>query len=329
MNTNKLYLGIDVGSMELVISEGITNSSAKFTKLPTTTIKNTIESINTWLEKLPSNAHIIYEITGTYSLNLSYCLTLAETDFSIITPSQSKGFAQTMKINHQNDEIDASLLALYGANFAPEKTIIEDEQIHHLRQKRKHLSSLMAQKQAINNQLHALSFDPRADPLVVESLELLGQTFDLQITKFKDELYNVDEQQYKKLFELITSVIGIGEASANALIIATNGFQNFSNVKQVLKFLGIVPKEKDSAKSVHKKYGLAKTGVAYVRSILYMAARSAKKHNLACAEIYNKQRSLGKPHKVAMIAVMNKLIRQIFGVVKSQTKFDNKYEFAK
>lgn len=329
MSVNKLYIGVDVGSTELIISEGIKDCSPKFTKLITTSISNTIESINTWLTILPPDAHIINEETGTYSLNLNYCLTLAGVDFTIITPTQSKGFAQTMKVSHQNDAIDASLLALYGANYKPEKSIIEDDYLHHLKQKHKHLSSLITQKQVVENQLHALSFDPRPEQGVIDSLTLLQATFQTQIDKFKQEIFTLDKQEYQHLYKLICSVVGIGEASANALLIACNGFKNFLTVKQVLKFLGLVPAQKESSKSVRNNYGLAKTGVAYVRAILYMAARAAKKHNLACKDVYDRQRANNKPHKVAMIAVINKLIRQVFGVVKNQTFFSNHYEFAK
>ncbi|RYU91750.1 transposase [Emticicia agri] len=329
MTINKQYIGIDVGSHELVIAQGLSQASSKFIKLPVQTIDNTIEAINQWIETLGENVHIIFEQTGTYNLPLSYALTLHEITFSVITPSQSKGFVKSMKVTHQHDGVDAALLSLYGANYQPAPTSIEDEHLHHLRQKRKHLSTLMTQKQAYENQLHALSFDPRADKLVIESLELLQMTLQIQITKFKEELFTLDDDQHKHLFGLIKSVVGIGDASANALIIASDGFKNFSNVKQVLKFLGIVPIEKHSSKSVHKNYGLAKTGLGYVRAILYMAARSAKKYNLACVAVYQRQRALGKAHKVAMIAVMNKLIRQVFGVVKNQTLFVNDFEFAK
>jgi hypothetical protein len=93
---------------------------------------------------------------------LAYCLDLAEIPFSILTPLQSKGFAQTMKVSTQTYEVDACLLALYGANYHPDNTVLESETIHQLKQKRKHLSSLMSQKGAIDNQLHALSFDKKA-----------------------------------------------------------------------------------------------------------------------------------------------------------------------
>lgn len=60
-----------------------------------------------------------------------------------------------------------------------------------------------------------------------------------------------------------------------------------------------------------------------------MAARSAKKHNNACREIYIRLRANGKAHKVALMAVVHKLLKQVFAVVKNDVLFDNLYTIAK
>lgn len=326
---NKQYLGIDVGSKELFISQSIEQPREKFLKLSVQKIANTVECINQWIDGLSPQIHIIFESTGTYSLPLAYCLEMAGITFTIITPSQSSGYAQIKGVINRNDEIDASLLAYYGASNQPEPTLLESEYLHHLKQKRKHLASLMQQKQVVDNQLHALSFDSKADKEVLSSLQFLQVTFTKQIQQFKEEIFSLSDEQYNHIHQLMTTVVGIGDASANAIIIATNGLENFSHVKQVLKFIGIIPKEKESGKAVRKKYGIAKSGVAFVRSTLYNAAKSAKRFNWACKEIYERLRSKGKCHKVAMIAVINKLIRQVFAVVKSNTVFDNNFELAK
>ena len=325
----KLYFGVDVGSQELVMSQGVQTMTPKFIKLTTEKIKNEMSSINVWVESLPSNAHIIFESTGNYSLPLAYCLELAEIPFSILTPLQSKGFAQTMKVSTRTDEVDASLLALYGANYHPENTVLESESLHQLKQKRKHLSSLMSQRGVVDNQLHALTFDKKADPKVLQSLTLIQTTLQIQIKEFTDEIFTLTQAEYQHIYQLMTSIVGIGEVSANSIIIATNGLENFQNAKQLVKFFGLAPRIKESGKSVNQKFGIGKSGVGFVRATLYNAAKSAIRFNLACKELYERLRSKGKCHKVAMVAVMAKLVRQVFAVVKSNTAFDNKFQLAK
>jgi transposase len=327
--TGKLYFGVDVGCDDLVVSQGIQTASAKFVKLATEKISNEVSSIDAWIGSLPQNAHIIFESTGNYSLPLAYCLELAEIAFSLLTPAQSKGFAQTMKVSTRNDEVDACLLALYGANYHPDDSVLESETLHHLKQKRKHLSSLMSQKVAVDNQLHALSFDKKADPKVLKSLRLIQQTLQIQIQEFTDEIFTLTQKEYQHIYQLMTSIVGIGEKSANSIIIATNGLADFENSKQLVKFFGLAPRIKESGKSVNQKFGIGKSGVGFVRATLYNAAKAAKRFNLACKELYERLRSRGKCHKVAMVAVMAKLVRQVFAVVKSDTMFDNKFQLAK
>jgi len=56
-----------------------------------------------------------------------------------------------------------------------------------------------------------------------------------------------------------------------------------------------------------------------------MCTRSAIRHNLACKELYQRLRKNNKPHKVAAVAVMNKLLKQFFVCVKNEVMFDNEY----
>ena len=324
------YLGIDVGKDWLVIAQQVLPSQQSAKSFVVQKIANTLESINDWLDKTDlTDTQIIFEATGKYSYRLAYCLDLAGIAYSIITPAQSHGFAQSMKIVSQNDERDAILLCIYGQRFTPQISEIADQQLHQLRQKRNHLSSLIAQNQLVSNQLHALEFDPRADKMVKESLHTVQQIIQIQIDTFKAELYNLNDADYQKIYQQLIGITGIGPASASALIIATNGFKNFDTAKKVSKFLGTIPSSKDSGTSVRVKGRIIKTGLPQVRSILYMAARSARKYNLACRELYQRLIAKGKAHKVAMVAVINKLIKQAFAIVKNNVAFDNNYALAK
>lgn len=322
------YIGIDVGKDSLMIAIPNPNGSKK--PFSVKRLTNSIASITTWIgEQDTASIHVVFEATGNYSYRLAYCLDLHEVAYSIITPNQSHGFAQTMKIISQNDERDAILLSHYGQRNTPERTLVVDEKLHHLRQQRHHLSNCIQQKQMINNQLHALEYDPRAAPSVVQSLETIQTFLAEQIEQFQKDLYNLDEEQYGHIYKKLIQIKGIGPASASGIIIATNGFANFDNVKQVCKFIGTVPKTKDSGKSVSINKGIVKSGVPYLRAILYNAAKSAKLWNKACKELYTRLREKGKSHKVAMVAVINKLLKQAFALVKKNVDFDNDFATAK
>ena len=60
-----------------------------------------------------------------------------------------------------------------------------------------------------------------------------------------------------------------------------------------------------------------KSGVSYVRTTLYLAAMNAVRYNSVCNELYTRLRAKGKPFNVAIVAAINKLIKQFFAVVKN------------
>lgn len=324
------HIGIDIGKDYIYIAvpkvlDSLNASSYEIKKCP-----NEIASINAYFENYDTDSvQIIFESTGKYSYRLGYCLDLLELPYTALNPNQSNGFAKSMKIISQNDERDAILLSLYGQKIKPSISTTTNEQLHELRQKRHHLSSLLKQKQVIDNQLHAIEFDPRAASMVKESLLDLRNLLDQQIEKFKSDIFHLDDDEYKKIYDQLIQIPGVGESSASALIIATNGFKDFENPKQVSKFLGIIPSSKDSGSSVRIKGKIIKTGVPYIRGILYMAATSARRFNTTCKELFERLRAKGKPYKVAMMAVVNKIVKQAFAIVKNDTTFDNNFAKAK
>lgn len=292
-------------------------------------IANEVAEIHQWGLSLSENTHVIFEYTGTYSHRLAYILALVQRPFSIISPAQSKGFAASLKNKAKTDSQDAKMLAIYGAKMNPAPTPISDQELHQKRQVYKHYNDLRSQKQALNNQLHALSFDPRAAQNVIGSLELLKQTFQSQIDEFEKQLFDLNEEDFKAIKDKLMKIKGIGEKVATGLIIETNGFKNFESAKAVAAFLGLCPANKQSGTSVHAKGRLLPTACHHLRTNLYAAAWSAARFNLDCKELYTRLRARGKSAKLAMIAVAHKLVRQAFAIVKKGTDFDNNFQLAK
>jgi transposase len=72
--------------------------------------------------------------------------------------------------------------------------------------------------------------------------------------------------------------------------------------------------------------GINRTGDPHLRGMLYMATWSAIRFNKPCQEFYQRLKTAGKPGKVALIAVANKLIRQAFDDVKYGEDFNPDYQ---
>ena len=329
MNPSILYYGVDVSKDTLHISYQSGTDAQGQPQWAYQTLPNQVDPIEQWSAQLPPDSHLIFEHTGTYSARLGWVLALHNRPFSILTPHQSKGFATTLKSISKTDRSDAALLARYGQVFQPQPSQLAEESLHQLRQQHKHLNDLRISQQAVANQLHALCFDPRASAKVKDSLLVLQQSYRTQIALFEADLDQMSQQELQTISERMQRVKGIGPASAQALCTATNGLAGFESAKAVAKFVGIAPTQSQSGSSIHRRGRMARTGLGYVRGLLYMAARSARKHNLGCQALYDRLRAKGKCHKVAMVAVMNKLVHQVFAVVKKDVEFINGFGLAK
>ncbi|MCB9257797.1 MAG: transposase [Ignavibacteriales bacterium] len=82
---------------------------------------------------------------------------------------------------------------------------------------------------------------------------------------------------------------------------------------------------KESGRSLKKTSGITKQGNSTLRTLLYLSALSASKYNHACKELSQRLLTKGKKKKTALIAVANKLIKQLFVIVKSNSIFINNY----
>jgi transposase len=323
------YHGIDVSKDSLHHSTKDTHQNWVDTK-----IVNDLASIHEWLDQLEQTSSqapfVIFEHTGTYSCRLAHCLSIRNIAFYLLTPIQSSGLAKMMHSIAKTDKADARLFYQYGMRMEPTPSVLEDESILHKRQLFKHLDTMKCERQGFENRLHALQYDPRANPSIVASVEQAIGFFNEQIASLEDQFFNHDDQDLAELEQKIMTIVGIGPKSAAAIITATNGFSNFDDAKQVAKFLGVCSSDHDSGTTVRRRGTIPKSSSnAYVRNCLYMAARSARKHNRACKALFERLRAKGKPFRVAMIAVVHKLVRQAFAIVKNNSVFDNNLACAK
>ena len=58
---------------------------------------------------------------------------------------------------------------------------------------------------------------------------------------------------------------------------------------------------------------------------IYMCALNAKETYAACKALFDRLVAKGKNKKLAITAVANKLLKQVFGVVRTGILFDRKY----
>ena len=334
MSALQNFCGIDVSNSTLdfivlsssdntrLSAKAISNKSKEFTQIP-----NTLDAIASKFSQSEFDQTLfVFEATGTYSAKLLHQLSHLNRPISVVSPYQSKSYMASKGITNKNDKNAAFCLAAMGKN---EELRLYKAPSMEMQQRKQIFSTYRAmqkQEQMLNNQIHALEQYPQVNQIALASLQQIQEQVSLQLQTLEEQLYNFSEDaNYQEKMEHGSSVIGIGKKTAEAILLATNGLEDFETVASVAKCLGIIPSSHRSGTSINHKGGITKFGNSAVRGLLYMCTRSAIQHNKACQDLYKRMRANGKPHKVAAVAVMHKLVKQFFACVKFKRTFDNDY----
>ena len=314
------YIGIDVSKDTFVVAYSPEKNSK------TKTFKNTTRGIHEFIRTISKyEHHCVMEATGNYSALLVYLLSEAGITTSLENPLKVKNFARAMLSTVKTDEIDARLIALYGEKMNPAPYKLRSDALLTLKQKRTVIRQLKKQLIATRNLKGSMEVLPFFDAKCKRSIEKTIAFLEKQIKNLEEDLATLARSEYKKQMDLLTSVKGIGVTLAAALIMATGGFTYFDNAKQLTRHLGLSPTYQQSGTSVNFKGHINRNGDSSLRSQLYIAACSSLRCNAECRACFDRLRSKGKPGKVAIVAVANKLIRQAFAVVTQEKPYVDGY----
>lgn len=127
--------------------------------------------------------------------------------------------------------------------------------------------------------------------------------------------------------ELLTSIPGIGNTLAPLLLGEIGDIERFINAKQLVAFSGIDPSVRQSGNYVGTKNKVTKRGSPFLRHALYIAATTSIRKESKGSQVnsviyeYYIHKVETKARKQALGAVMNKLLRIIFSVLKNKQPF--------
>ena len=312
----KVYIGVDISKVKFDIYFKLGNGEETKVKLD-----NNSEGFSELLNLLPSDSWVVMEASGPYYYQLASFLYDKGVMVSVINPLVIKRFTQMKLSRTKTDSADAKSIAEYGnllkiTPWEPLKSCyLEIKQWYAYRKQ------LLKHQHAIQMKLEAFISTGTLNDLLRESIENELFRIDENIKEVDRQLNHLIDQENGQLREQLESVPGIGPKTSLLLIVALRGFENFQNYKQIISYLGLSPRIYESGTSVKGKAKICKMGMSEVRKCLYMAARSAKSYNKTCMELYSRLRAKGKAHRVAMVAVINKLIKQAFAIVKSNSYY--------
>lgn len=176
--------------------------------------------------------------------------------------------------------------------------------------------------------LEALSFK------ITSSIKIIG-TFETEISNLLKEINILITStnfpdQLKKNIELVDSIPGIGPLTAITLIAEIGDIEGFLKPKHLVAFFGIDCSVNESGKFKGNQNKISKRGTRIGRRALYAIALASIRKNRNGAPInkilleYYQTNLKGKKAKVALVAIMHKILNFIFAVLRNQTPFEQR-----
>jgi transposase len=285
--------GIDVSASTLDIC--IYPSLAMFQ------IANTPEALQQFLPQLQTAQVELVALEATGGLERDCRVACAELGLPVamINPRQIRDFARAANRLAKTDRLDARTIAEFAAKMEPSVTPTRRQQL----------------RKQITQEKNRLS--RTVDTEVRQCHEQVIQLLEQQQAEVQQRLNELIQQdaELQANQELLISVPGVGEKTANMLIAEVPELGNTSTAK-LSKLAGLAPINRDSGTLRGKR--MTGGGRRQVRSNLFMVTLVATQKNSVIKKYYNRLLEKGKPKMVALIAAMRKLLGILNQILKTK-----------
>jgi len=155
------------------------------------------------------------------------------------------------------------------------------------------------------------------------TIENFNSQIELILKEIQNVLYSNDVPlMFKQNIQLLMSIPGVGFISAVTILTEIGDFQGFVKPKQLVAYFGVDPSVNESGKFKSDKDKISIRGTRFGRRALFaiaLASIRTKRTGEATNKIlldYYKNNLNGKKKKVALVAIMHKLINYIFAVLR-------------
>jgi len=305
-------IGIDVAKARLDVAYGPESRIQQF--------DNDASGHQQLLLKLPEpqTCLVVLEATGRYEKSVVMELVNAGHLVSVVNPRQVRDFAKSLGIFAKTDKIDARVIARFGELVRPRTVAQTHEKQDELDQLTTRRRQLVAARTAeINRQSMTTS------KVVCESVQQHVDHLKKDISRIDAEITRLvkSDDEWNGKAKLLQSTPGVGEVTASTLIAELPELGHL-NRQKISALVGIAPFNRDSGQFRGSRTIFG--GRRAVRSVLYMAALTARRHNPVIRAFADRLEAQGKRPKVIIVACMRKLLVILNTMVKTNTHWNPK-----
>lgn len=326
----KSFIGIDVSKLTLDVC--IINNEGFEQHQEFENNKKGFKKMLTWLVSTGvfnlTDALFCMEHTGIYTRELVEYLLIQEAKVwleSALHLKRSMGMTRG-----KNDIVDSFRIARYAMTNSDKAMLVT------LSNKTLQLiKDLMTNRKRVKKSIQSIKVSvkemERVDKATAKELNKLNKPALTGLMKSKEAiekrilvLINSDEE-IKNIFELVTSVKGVGNVLATELIVFTNGFTRMTDVKQLACYCGVAPFSHTSGTSVRGKTGTSNFANMALKSTLHLAAISSTQYVPELKTYFERKVAEGKSKMSVINAIRNKLLNRVLAVVKRGTPYVENY----
>jgi len=294
-------------------------------------LANSAKAINAFLKSVSkkySKGELLFclENTGVYSMPLCYWLQANGLDYRVVSALQikrSKGITRG-----KTDKADAKDIAFYAMSHTrgltlsilPENDFVE-------------LRLLLAEREKVVKAISLFQSTSESKSYLPKEVLQTTLAHNKQMMNFLKKQLKQIEASISKLVarnptfreqnELLQTIPGVGRQTAVCFIAYTQAFTLFKNHRQFACFAGVAPFEYSSGSSVRGGTKVSQLANKKVKTLLNMAALSAKKWDPQIKDYYERKVSEGKNKMLVLNAVRCKIISRAFAVIQRNSPFVN------
>ena len=253
-------------------------------------------------KKLPQPVQVICEPSGGYERALLEALWAAGLAGRLVHAARVRAFARAQGLLAKTDPIDAVVLREFGELLHPAPLAApspERERLAALVQRREQLVNL----RSMEDQRLSQTRDPVVQKLSARLLRELDQQIEQLAALIKAQI--AADATLKAQSERLQQVKSIGPVTASTLLAELPELGTLSR-NESGALAGVTPYNRDSG--THRGRRTIRGGRVRGRRVLYRAAVVATRFNPILKVFYERLVKAGKPKKLALTAVMRKLV---------------------
>jgi transposase len=289
-----IHAGLDIAKLNLQL-----HLAGRFYDLPNTAAGH--RRLHKLLAAQPGT-HVVCEATGGYERDVVAALHAARIPVSVLNPARVRHFARALGQRAKTDPIDAALLSAYGQKLQPKPTAPRtgsEQQLTELVRRRGQIVDFLVAQRLQLEHLTLPGLRRQAQSLV-RRLEGDIAQIEAQLKVLRTQVPTLDQRAQK-----LEAITGMGTITALGVLAELPELGTLSR-RQAAALAGLAPHPRQSGQWQGRR--TIGGGRPAVRRALYMAALVAARANKVLKPFYQRLRASGKPAKVALTAVMRKLV---------------------